>query len=89
MRAVTVAEHGGPEVLGVRDVASIQRLARRRPDWFHEDLAKLFDLLARGEIQPHVSDRVPLDRIRTIHERLAGGDRGKFVVLPAAHAAPA
>lgn len=70
-------------------IYSIQRLARRRPDWFHEDLARLFDLLARGEIHPHVSDRVPLDQVRAVHERLARGERGKFVLLPPMHEAPA
>lgn len=69
-------------------IYSIQRLFRRRPDWFHEDLAKLFELLSRGEIHPHVADRVPLEQVRSVHERLARGERGKFVVVPTMHAAP-
>lgn len=61
---------------------SIQRLMRRHLDWYRQDLTLLLDLLACGQVAPHVAARVPLERVREVHERLARGERGKFVVLP-------
>jgi len=82
--AVLAVAYGKLTRRGRFQIYSIQRSARRRPDWFHEDLAKLFELLASGEIQPHVTDRVRLDQVPSAYERLAKGERGKFVILPAA-----
>lgn len=39
---------------------SITSLRQERPDWFKEDIGKLFSLLERGIINPLVSHRVPI-----------------------------
>jgi NADPH2:quinone reductase len=60
---------------------SIQRLKRRRPGWFREDLTTLLDLLRRGQIKPIVAERVPLAEAKRAHELLARGVTGKIVLL--------
>lgn len=60
---------------------------RLRPAAFrrrqHEDLAAVLDLVARGEVQPHVAARFPLERaaeaLRLAESRTV---RGKVVLLP-------
>lgn len=37
------------------------------PEWYRDDLAQLFDLLARGEIKP-ILNRVPLSEASRAHE---------------------
>ena len=43
---------------------SIQTLKRLKPDWFHEDLILLLDLLKRRKIKPIISTRMPLNQAR-------------------------
>jgi NADPH2:quinone reductase len=58
------------------------RLKARHPDWFRQDLATLFDLLARGIIQPVIAGRLPLAEVRRAHEMLGRGEvSGKLVLL--------
>ncbi len=60
---------------------SIQRVARRHPDWYQADLTQLFRLLEDGAIAPVIADRITLDDVREAHERLAAGAvTGKIVV---------
>ncbi|MCA9930006.1 MAG: zinc-binding dehydrogenase [Anaerolineales bacterium] len=40
---------------------SIGDLRKKRPDWFKEDLAALFDLLAKGKIKPAIEHRMRLE----------------------------
>jgi hypothetical protein len=55
---------------------------RRDPRSFHEDLPRLFDLLARGLIKPRIAARLPLLAARRGNEMLeAGGLEGKIVLL--------
>lgn len=55
----------------------------RHPDWFREDLARLFDLLASGAIRPRVAERISFDQVAEAHRRLeAGGLEGKLVLCP-------
>ena len=61
---------------------SIQTLKRLKPDWFHEDLSLLLNLLEQGKIKPIVAARMPLNQAAQAHELLAGGSvTGKIVLV--------
>lgn len=61
---------------------SIQTLKRLKPDWFHEDLILLLDLLKQGKIKPIISARMPVNQAAQAHELLAGGSiTGKIVLI--------
>jgi NADPH2:quinone reductase len=63
-------------------VYSIQRLKRRRPEWFREDLAALLELLRQGKLQPIIAERIPLEEAARAHELLGrGGVIGKIVLI--------
>ena len=49
---------------------SITTLRKQNPEWFVADLGTLLDLLARGDIQPRVAERIDLDGVADAHERL-------------------
>jgi NADPH:quinone reductase-like Zn-dependent oxidoreductase len=60
---------------------SIGAMRRRHPDWFKEDLATLFNLLAQGRFDPAVVEVLPLSEVRLAHERVEAGDvAGKLVL---------
>lgn len=60
----------------------ITLLYRKDPQPFHEDLPKLFDLLAQGRISPRIAQTFPLLDAQKANERLeAGGINGKLVLL--------
>ena len=60
----------------------ITKLYRKNPRPFHEDLPKLFDLLARRKISPRIAQTFPLLDARKANERLeAGGIEGKLVLV--------
>ena len=51
------------------------------PDWFREDLATLFAMLATGRIDPAVAEVMPLSEVRRAHERIEAGEvQGKLVM---------
>jgi NADPH2:quinone reductase len=62
---------------------SIQTLKRLKPDWFHEDLTLLLNLLKQGKIKPIVATKMPLNEAAKAHELLAGGGsvEGKIVLI--------
>jgi NADPH2:quinone reductase len=61
---------------------SIQTLKRLKPDWFHEDLILLLNLLEQGKIKPIIAARMPLNQAAQAHELLAGGSiTGKIVLI--------
>jgi NADPH2:quinone reductase len=61
---------------------SIQILKRLKPDWFHEDLTLLLNLLKQGKIKPIVATRMPLNQAAQAHELVAGGSmKGKIVLI--------
>jgi NADPH2:quinone reductase len=64
---------------------SIQKLARRHPDWYRDDLAALFAMLADGKINPHVAAVWKLDEVPAAIAALAAGGAlpGKQVVAVA------
>jgi NADPH:quinone reductase len=62
---------------------SINAMRLQHPEWFIEDLKRLFALLASGTIQPRVAERIALDEVAEAHRRLeAGGLEGKLVLCP-------
>jgi NADPH2:quinone reductase len=61
---------------------SIQTLKRLKPDWFHEDLTMLLNLLKEGKIKPIIAGRMPLNQAAHAHELLASGSvEGKIVLI--------
>ena len=64
-------------------IYSINLMRARHPTWFHEDLERLFDLLATRVIHPRVAERISFDEVAEAHRRLeAGGLEGKLVLCP-------
>ena len=62
---------------------SINAMRARHPAWFHEDLERLFGLLATHAIRPHVAERISFDEVADAHRRIeAGGLEGKLVLCP-------
>jgi NADPH:quinone reductase-like Zn-dependent oxidoreductase len=62
---------------------SINVMRARHPEWFQEDLERLFGLLASGTIRPRISERISFDEVAEAHRRLeAGGLEGKVVLCP-------
>lgn len=61
---------------------SIQTLKKLKPDWFHEDLILLLNLLKHGKIKPIIAARMPLNQAAQAHELLASGSiTGKIVLI--------
>ena len=61
---------------------SIQMLKRRHAEWFRDDLTALLDLLARGEINPLIGAKLPLEQAALAHEQLSDGSVvGKVVLM--------
>jgi NADPH:quinone reductase len=64
-------------------VYSINVMRARHPEWFREDLERLFGLLATGAIRPRLAERISFDGVTEAHRRLeAGGLDGKLVLCP-------
>jgi NADPH:quinone reductase-like Zn-dependent oxidoreductase len=62
---------------------SINVMRAQHPEWFKEDLGRLFDMLASGVIEPRVAERIPFDKVAEAHRRLErGGLDGKLVLVP-------
>lgn len=60
---------------------SIGAMRRKHPEWFREDLATLFSMLAERRIVPVVAEVLPLAKVRQAHERVESGDvAGKLVM---------
>jgi NADPH2:quinone reductase len=60
---------------------SINVMRARHPEWFKEDLERLFALLAEGAIHPRVAERIGFDEVAEAHRRLEeGGLEGKLVL---------
>lgn len=61
---------------------SIQTLKRQHPDWYREDLAVLFDLLAKRKIEPLISARLRLTEAVEAQALIASGSvTGKIVLM--------
>lgn len=60
---------------------SIGAMRRTHPEWFREDLAALFAMLAQGRIDPAIAEVVPLADVHHAHERVEAGEaQGKLVM---------
>jgi NADPH2:quinone reductase len=69
---------GGKRVL----IYSIQKLKRRRPAWYRQDLCTLFELLQQRKITPIIAQRFPLAEAKRAHELLGTGAlAGKAVLI--------
>jgi len=62
---------------------NIKHLRDQHPDWFREDLCKLFDLLAASQIRPIIAEKLPLREAARANQLLEQGQvSGKLVLLP-------
>ncbi|TNF60636.1 MAG: oxidoreductase [Rhodobacteraceae bacterium] len=60
---------------------SIGAMRRKHPEWFREDLATLFGMLAAGRIKPVVAEVLSMTEVRRAHQRVEAGDvAGKLVL---------
>ena len=65
---------------------SINAMRARHPTWFHEDLERLFSLLAIHAIRPRVAERISFDEVADAHRRIeAGGLEGKLACAQTSH----
>ncbi len=63
---------------------SIGALRQKKPDWFSEDLTKLFDLLTQNKIKPIIAARMPLAEAKRAHELIEQAEvQGKIVLTVA------
>jgi NADPH:quinone reductase-like Zn-dependent oxidoreductase len=60
-----------------------RRMKRKHPDWYCDDLARLFALVAAGGLQPVIAGRLPLEEAMTAHRRLEhAGVQGRLILTP-------
>ena len=56
---------------------------KKHPDWYRDDLARLFALLAAGELRPVIAARLPLEEVVTAHQRVERADaQGRLILIP-------
>ena len=68
---------------------SINAMRARHPTWFHEDLERLFGLLATHAIRPRVAERISFDEVADAHRRIeAGGLEGNSSCARTSHRDP-
>jgi len=61
---------------------SIGDLRKKQPEWYKEDLAILFSLLANGKIKPIVEKRMKLEDASKAHELIEqAAVRGRLVLM--------
>jgi NADPH2:quinone reductase len=60
----------------------IGRLCQKYPDWFSENLKKLFGFLVRGKIKQIIAARMPLAEVRRAHDLIdEAGVQGKIMLI--------
>jgi NADPH:quinone reductase-like Zn-dependent oxidoreductase len=65
--------------------SNLAEFAPAHHTWYRETLTELLDLLAAGEINPAVAERIPLVEAARAHELIErGGYAGKVVLVPSA-----
>jgi NADPH2:quinone reductase len=58
-------------------------LMKKHPDWFREDLTRLFDLLALGTLHPVIAARLPLEEAPRAHQMVERAEvQGKLALIP-------
>jgi NADPH:quinone reductase-like Zn-dependent oxidoreductase len=56
---------------------------QKHPDWYRDDLAHLFALLAAGELKPVTAARLPLEEVVTAHLKVEHADvQGRLILIP-------
>ena len=61
---------------------SIGALRKKQPDWFKEDVAELFNLLAKGKIKPVIEKRMKLEEAAQAHELIEQAKvKGRLVLM--------
>ncbi len=61
---------------------SITSMRKSHPEWFREDLGKIFAHLERGELAPRIARRIGLEGVADAHRDLErGGLDGKLVIV--------
>jgi NADPH:quinone reductase-like Zn-dependent oxidoreductase len=62
----------------------ISAMRKKQPNWFSEDLTKLFDLLTQDKIKPIIEARMPLAEAQRAHELIERAEvQGKIVLTVA------
>jgi NADPH2:quinone reductase len=62
---------------------SVTSMRKRKPEWFKEDLTKLFDRLARRSVSVRIERRIGFAGVPAAHKDLErGGVSGKIVLVP-------
>ena len=65
---------------------SINGLRNQHPEWFKQDLQKLFELLQAGKVKPFIEKRMPLSQAEEALSLVEkGAVKGKIVLLPDAN----
>lgn len=60
---------------------SIGKMRKTHPDWFTEDLTKLFAFLEQGKIKPVIFNRMPLEEVKQAHELIENAQaQGKIIL---------
>jgi NADPH:quinone reductase-like Zn-dependent oxidoreductase len=60
---------------------SIGGFRKKHPEWFKDDLEKLFQLLKKGDIKPVIAHHFPLNKAKEAHEMIEKAEnRGKIVL---------
>jgi NADPH:quinone reductase-like Zn-dependent oxidoreductase len=56
---------------------------KKHPDWYRDDLARLFALLAAGKLRPVIAARLSLEEVVTAHQRIERADvQGRLILIP-------
>lgn len=59
---------------------SIGGWRKKHPEWFHEDLEKLFELLREGKINPVISEHFPLEKAAEVQQKIERAElKGKVI----------
>ncbi len=59
---------------------SIGALRKKHPDWFVEDLTRIFNMLGGNKIKPHVAGHYPLEKVQEVHRLIEEAKiKGKIV----------
>ena len=60
---------------------SIGSMRKKYPEWYKQDLKKLFELLAKGKIDPVIADHYPLEQAGKVHELIENTSlQGKIIL---------
>lgn len=56
---------------------------KKHPDWYRDDLGRLFAWLAAGELKPVIAARLPLEQVATAHQKVEHAEvQGRLILIP-------